>query len=165
MTFATRKIFNILNMFQVYKCKWNWPLTSWVQWKHCAERWSSFSLPFSCIQIWSQSTLHHKAREAPSLLCCIHCEFLDTQVHILILGWCSLLLKYWMGWCGGGQRREGVAPISVFCRKSTLLFVTNHLSYLTQGGGHICPPARICVYLCKYTHKVVEKTWLFPIIS
>ena len=66
----------------VYRCKWSWPFTSWVQWKRCAERWSSFSLPFSCIQIWSRSTLHHKAREAPSLLCCIHCEFLDTQMSI-----------------------------------------------------------------------------------
>ena len=33
------------------------------------------------------------------------------------------------------------------------------------GGAYFPPLPHICVYLCKYTYKRVEKNWLFPIIS
>ena len=40
------------------------------------------------------------------------------------------------------------------------------LTLLAPGGGTLCPPLlRICVFLCKYAYELVEKTWLFSVMS
>ena len=40
------------------------------------------------------------------------------------------------------------------------------LTLLAPGGEHIVPPLlRICVFLCKYAYELVEKTWLFSVMS
>ena len=37
---------------------------------------------------------------------------------------------------------------------------------ISTRGGHIVPPLlRICVFLCKYAYELVEKTWLFSVMS
>ena len=53
----------------------------------------------------------------------------------------------------GGKMEKTMNCFSLFNRIST-------------RRGHIVPPLlRICVFLCKYAYELVEKTWLFSVMS
>ena len=60
-----------------------------------------------------------------------------------------------------------------FCHPAMRIFLPQYVTIrfyiinpISPGGGHIVRPLlRICLYLCNYAYELVEKTWLFSVMS